>query len=149
MSRALMFIASAAVAGCGVLIDDPAGYCRGKTENYSVAWSMVGQPANVVVEIYGRPANAKPRGGGYTELMFRKRGSIYQNSPTHFIVGPDGRVISWHDPAMASYEACEAWRRVDCPQNRPMLEEMCCECYAVVKRESDRLRPQPRHAPTH
>jgi len=86
-----MFIASAAVAGCGVLIDDPAGYCRGKTENYSVAWSMVGQPANVVVEIYGKPANAKPRGGGCTELMFRKRGSIYQNSPTHFIVGPDGR----------------------------------------------------------
>jgi len=80
MSRALMFIASAAVAGCGVLIDDPAGYCRGKTENYSVAWSMVGQPANVVVEFYGKPANAKPRGGGYTELMFRKRGSIYQNS---------------------------------------------------------------------
>ena len=116
MSSALMFIASAAVAGCGVLIDDPAGYCRGKTENYSVAWSMVGQPANVVVELYGKPANAKPRGGGYTELMFRKRGSIYQNSPTHFIVGPDGRVISWHDPAMASYEACEAWRRVDCPQ---------------------------------
>jgi len=33
--------------------------------------------------------------------------------------------------------------------NRPMLEEMCCECYAVVKRESDRLRPQPRYAPTH
>jgi CRP-like cAMP-binding protein len=33
--------------------------------------------------------------------------------------------------------------------NRPMLEEMCCDCYAVVKRECDRLRPQPRHAPTH
>jgi hypothetical protein len=33
--------------------------------------------------------------------------------------------------------------------SRPVLEEMCCECYAVVKRESDRLRPQPRHAPTH
>lgn len=26
--------------------------------------------------------------------------------------------------------------------NRPILEERCCECYAVVKKESDRLRPQ-------
>lgn len=32
--------------------------------------------------------------------------------------------------------------------DRPKLEELCCECYAVVKRESDRLLPQPRHAPT-
>jgi CRP-like cAMP-binding protein len=28
--------------------------------------------------------------------------------------------------------------------DRPKLEEMCCECYAVVKRESDRLLPRPR-----
>ncbi len=28
--------------------------------------------------------------------------------------------------------------------DRPKLEAMCCECYAVVKRESDRLLPQPR-----
>jgi CRP-like cAMP-binding protein len=34
-------------------------------------------------------------------------------------------------------------------QDRPKLEQMCCECYAVVKRESDRLLPQPRHAPSH
>jgi hypothetical protein len=27
--------------------------------------------------------------------------------------------------------------------NRPMLEKLCCECYAVVKKESDRLRPLP------
>src|SRR5579864_5244090 len=27
--------------------------------------------------------------------------------------------------------------------DRPRLEEMCCECYAVVKRETDRLRPEP------
>jgi Mn-dependent DtxR family transcriptional regulator len=27
--------------------------------------------------------------------------------------------------------------------DRPKLEQMCCECYAVVKKESDRLRPQP------
>jgi CRP-like cAMP-binding protein len=27
--------------------------------------------------------------------------------------------------------------------DRPMLEKMCCECYAVVKRESDRLLPRP------
>jgi CRP-like cAMP-binding protein len=25
--------------------------------------------------------------------------------------------------------------------DRPRLEDMCCECYAVVKRETDRLRP--------
>ncbi len=25
--------------------------------------------------------------------------------------------------------------------NRPMLEELCCECYAVVKKETDRLLP--------
>ena len=28
--------------------------------------------------------------------------------------------------------------------DRPRLETACCECYAVVKRESDRLRPVPR-----
>lgn len=33
--------------------------------------------------------------------------------------------------------------------DRPKLEEICCECYAVVRRESDRLLPQPRHAPCH
>jgi CRP-like cAMP-binding protein len=27
--------------------------------------------------------------------------------------------------------------------DRPKLERLCCECYAVVKRETDRLRPQP------
>lgn len=27
--------------------------------------------------------------------------------------------------------------------DRPKLEELCCECYAVVKRETDRLLPQP------
>jgi CRP-like cAMP-binding protein len=27
--------------------------------------------------------------------------------------------------------------------DRTRLEEMCCECYAVVKRETDRLRPPP------
>jgi Crp-like helix-turn-helix domain len=26
--------------------------------------------------------------------------------------------------------------------NRPKLEELCCECYAVVKKESDRLLPR-------
>ncbi len=25
--------------------------------------------------------------------------------------------------------------------NRPRLEELCCECYAVVKKETDRLLP--------
>ena len=34
-------------------------------------------------------------------------------------------------------------------QDRPKLEQMCCECYAAVKRESDRLLLQPRHAPSH
>jgi hypothetical protein len=29
-------------------------------------------------------------------------------------------------------------------QDRPKLEELCCECYAVVKRETDRLLPWPR-----
>lgn len=32
--------------------------------------------------------------------------------------------------------------------DRPMLEKLCCECYAVVKRESDRLRPGPRNDET-
>src|SRR5690242_10564642 len=27
--------------------------------------------------------------------------------------------------------------------DRPKLERLCCECYAVVKRETDRLLPQP------
>jgi hypothetical protein len=48
--------------------------------------------------------------------MFKKRGRIYQNSPTHFIVGPDGRIVSWHNPTVTSYEACEAWRRLHCPE---------------------------------
>jgi CRP-like cAMP-binding protein len=30
--------------------------------------------------------------------------------------------------------------------DRPMLEKLCCECYAVVKKESDRLKPQPADA---
>jgi CRP-like cAMP-binding protein len=33
--------------------------------------------------------------------------------------------------------------------DRPKLEKMCCECYAVVKREYDRLLPRQRHAPAH
>jgi CRP-like cAMP-binding protein len=33
--------------------------------------------------------------------------------------------------------------------DRPMLEQLCCECYAVVKKESDRLlvRPVPQESP--
>ena len=31
--------------------------------------------------------------------------------------------------------------------NRPRLEQLCCECYAVVKRESDRLLPPPQLNP--
>jgi hypothetical protein len=27
--------------------------------------------------------------------------------------------------------------------DRPNLEQMCCECYAVVMRETDRLKPPP------
>jgi CRP-like cAMP-binding protein len=27
--------------------------------------------------------------------------------------------------------------------DRPKLQELCCECYAVVKNETDRLLPQP------
>jgi hypothetical protein len=27
--------------------------------------------------------------------------------------------------------------------DRPQLERLCCECYAVVKKESDRLLPPP------
>lgn len=30
--------------------------------------------------------------------------------------------------------------------DRPLLERQCCECYAVVKKESDRLLPRPRLA---
>jgi CRP-like cAMP-binding protein len=31
--------------------------------------------------------------------------------------------------------------------NRPRLEELCCECYAVVRKESDRLLPHRQPAP--
>jgi hypothetical protein len=31
--------------------------------------------------------------------------------------------------------------------DRPKLEQLCCECYAVVKRESDRLLPRPHPNP--
>jgi CRP-like cAMP-binding protein len=31
--------------------------------------------------------------------------------------------------------------------DRPKLEELCCECYAVVKKETDRLLPLPGQAP--
>jgi CRP-like cAMP-binding protein len=27
--------------------------------------------------------------------------------------------------------------------DRPKLEQLCCECYAVVRKETDRLLPQP------
>jgi CRP-like cAMP-binding protein len=27
--------------------------------------------------------------------------------------------------------------------DRPKLEQLCCECYAVVRKETDRLRPRP------
>lgn len=30
--------------------------------------------------------------------------------------------------------------------DRPLMERLCCECYAVVKKESDRLLPRPRLA---
>jgi CRP-like cAMP-binding protein len=29
-------------------------------------------------------------------------------------------------------------------RDRPKLEQLCCECYAVVKKETDRLLPDPR-----
>jgi hypothetical protein len=29
--------------------------------------------------------------------------------------------------------------------DRPGLEKRACECYAVVKRETERLLPQPAH----
>jgi hypothetical protein len=28
--------------------------------------------------------------------------------------------------------------------DRPKLEQLCCECYAVVRKETDRLLPYPR-----
>jgi hypothetical protein len=31
--------------------------------------------------------------------------------------------------------------------DRPQLEALCCECYAVVKKESDRLLPLPAPKP--
>ena len=31
--------------------------------------------------------------------------------------------------------------------DRPRLEQLCCECYAVVKKETDRLLPQPLDPP--
>lgn len=31
--------------------------------------------------------------------------------------------------------------------DRPALEQLSCECYAVVKRETDRLLPCPRDEP--
>ena len=32
--------------------------------------------------------------------------------------------------------------------DRPRLEQLCCECYAVVRKESDRLLPRPRRVPS-
>jgi hypothetical protein len=32
--------------------------------------------------------------------------------------------------------------------DRPKLEQLCCECYAVVKQESDRLLSPPRWNPS-
>jgi CRP-like cAMP-binding protein len=32
--------------------------------------------------------------------------------------------------------------------DRPRLEQLCCECYAVVRKESDRLLPHPRGRPS-
>lgn len=32
--------------------------------------------------------------------------------------------------------------------DRAKLEKLCCECYAVVKKESDRLLPPPRPNPS-
>ena len=29
-------------------------------------------------------------------------------------------------------------------QDRPKLEQLCCECYAVLKKETDRLLPHSR-----
>jgi len=31
--------------------------------------------------------------------------------------------------------------------DRPRLQELSCECYAVVKKENDRLLPLPPHRP--
>ncbi len=31
--------------------------------------------------------------------------------------------------------------------DRPKLEQMCCECYSVVKQETDRVRPLPYRSP--
>jgi hypothetical protein len=112
--------ASVAMAGCanpsGML--DPEGYCRRKTENWTIAWSMVGQPTQSVIDVYGKPVDSRRREGGYTELMYWKRGSDYHlDNATHFIVDGDGRVVSWHDPewVLKSEEACERWRRESCP----------------------------------
>lgn len=33
--------------------------------------------------------------------------------------------------------------------DRPALESRCCECYAVVKKETDRLLPYPIERPSH
>lgn len=32
-------------------------------------------------------------------------------------------------------------RREGVTEDRPKLEQLCCECYAVVKKETDRLLP--------
>lgn len=110
---------SVAVTGCvDPRVLDPEGHCRRKTESWNIAWSMVGQPTSVVVGVYGKPAYTKTREGGYTELMFWKRGRNYHlDNATHFIVDADGRVVSWHDPewALSSYEGCERWRKASCP----------------------------------
>jgi hypothetical protein len=33
--------------------------------------------------------------------------------------------------------------------DRPKLEKLCCECYAVVKKETDRLLPYLPQSPVH
>jgi hypothetical protein len=100
---------------------DPDGYCRRKTENWAIAWSLVGQTRTDVTEIYGKPAATKQREGGHTELMFWKRGKgsqLHLDNATHFIVDAEGRVVSWHDPApefLPGDDDCEEWRQRECP----------------------------------
>jgi len=118
---AALWCVTATLTGCAnpsVLLD-PEGYCRRKTENWTIAWSLVGQTQADVIDVYGTPAATTQREGGHTELMFWKRGKDYHlDNATHFIVDPEGRVVSWHDPDpewLAPADACEKWRTSDCP----------------------------------
>jgi hypothetical protein len=105
-------LACALLTGCSSFVNG----CRTKTDDWSVARSMVGQDKAVILRVYGQPDRVMVRGDGNSEFEFARRGPVSHAGPMHFIVSPGGTVVSSHDPEMGSYEECENWRKKSCPK---------------------------------